>query len=146
MRIAALWAIGTLVATGALGCAQVAGIEDVSSSAVAAHCVATVNQLRAGAMLSPVTRWIDEEECADASALAAAQGNGSLPACSGSIDAFAWSESVGGDPDAFIQSNVNGIWTASPGHGSMGQASLQKIACGFGAAGGNTGGALFFDP
>src|ERR1700744_5223060 len=81
MRLSALAVASCLLAGPVLGCAQVVGIEDISSSAAAQACVETLNQPRQGASLAPVARWTDQEECADQTATATAAKMDNPPDC-----------------------------------------------------------------
>jgi hypothetical protein len=128
-----------------LGCAQVAGIQDISGSIEAQHCVDSVNQLRTSAGLGAVTRWLSEEQCADETATIAAAG-GQEPPCTAGLPFYSNGASGTIDPDTFLQSAVNDEWSiSSPNHGTLGETSLKSVACGYNTASGSTGAALLFE-
>jgi hypothetical protein len=146
MRLVALVTGCGVLAAHLLGCAQVAGIEDVSSSAATQHCVDMVNQLRSGAMLQPVTRWTDEEQCADQLAQAFVDSAVMPPACASNAHYDQFGDSFASGPDAFFQMWINGYWSGSTTHGSLGGTGLRQIACGYGSSGNKEGGAFLFTP
>ena len=145
MRLVALVTVGGVLVAHLLGCAQVTGIEDISSSAPAQHCVDTVNMLRSGAMLPPVKRWTDEEQCADQFAQAFAGGNGTAPACVGTARYNLFGDSPVAGPDAFFQSWVNSFWNGTS-HGYLGESTLTQVACGYGVSGNEEGGVFVYTP
>ena len=146
MRFSLVTTAVGLFAVASLGCAQVTGIEDVSSSSAAQHCVDTVNMLRTGAGLSAVTPWLDEQQCADETALAfATNSSGAPPSCSGGNNPFSEDTSGIVDPDSYLQELANDVW--SGGKASLvGSANLKQVACGYGATASNTAASLFLDP
>jgi hypothetical protein len=123
------------------GCAQVAGIEDISSSEAAQHCVDTVNQRRAAQNLSMVARWTDDEPCADQLGLAFATSSSSpKPSCLGSAQWFEFRGSPVTNPDAFFQ-----MWVQSYA-GPLEDPSIGHLACGYGASSSYEGGAFLYGP
>jgi hypothetical protein len=142
MRFGTLGPAALALAATTLGCAQVAGIQDVSGSIATQHCVDTANSLRSMAGLPALTRWLDHEQCADEAASIQASG-GTFPDCLGS---FAWeSDAQGGmvDPDSMLQQTVMSIWGES-GHGDLGSSTHTKLACGYAYASDFSGSALIY--
>jgi hypothetical protein len=124
------------------GCAQVAGIEDISSSDAAQHCVDTVNQMRAAQKLSMVARWTDHEQCADQLGLAYANNPSSplMPSCTGSTKWVVFGDSPVTDPDSFFQRWVQGH------AGALEDPSIGHLACGYSATASDENGSFLAGP
>jgi hypothetical protein len=134
MRFSAFTTIAAALGAAGLGCAQVTGIEDIST-AVPQRCVDTLTMLRAGEMLGPLVLWGDNQQCADE---AAADGN---HAGCGTFNYFGCGSGES-DPDTAIQSCVNTAWASD--HDLLADPENKKAACGFGVGGGFSNVVLLF--
>jgi hypothetical protein len=138
MRFPVLGPTAIALAAATLGCAQVAGIQGVSSSAAAQHCVDTANQLRAGAKLAP----LDGEQCADELAQVEADSETNAPSC-WTTQALATTAGSGmADPDDLLQQLVTGEWMAAS-HGVLGGTMYTQVACGYGTTSSESVGIMF---
>ena len=124
----------TAIAVPGFGCAQVTGIEDIST-AVPQHCADTLTMLRAGEKLGPLVLWGDELQCADESA-SSNMGSG--------CDSFNFfgCGSQESDPDTAVQSCVTSVWAQD--HALAADPANVKVACGFGVGGGFSNVVLLF--
>lgn len=117
---------GTTTGTGA-DAATATTIEDT--------CVASINTYRATKGLPALTRWTDEEKCADGQAKSDSQ-SGTAHGAFGSCQEMAQNECPGwpGPEDTMITGCLDMMWKEGPGGGhyeNMSNRQYTQVSCGF---------------
>jgi hypothetical protein len=132
MRSLLLGPTAIVLAASTLGCAQVAGIQDVSGSMADQHCVDSTNKYRAMLNLPPLTRGLDSEQCADELAQALTETTITPPGCWTAPATASYGGAGMADPDSLLQQLVDSQWnTPMPSHGYLGQTFYTQLACGY---------------